>query len=230
MMRAAVLAAALAGVVACTPRPLVDRMIAARGGAVAGLVRDSDVDVAMGFPGAWQWRTVTALPDRYAWSIVTSDVPHHYLFDGSEARAFVGTALVSEDVTASALRTHARFVAVANLDVLRLPGVQVAAVDATTIEAVFPDRGDRYRIRFDDQQRVTSVEGSIDMSPVAKGKLRADYDDFRTVDARQLPHHIHYTIDDQVLADERVRQTCILPNGAPASAFTSPTALPDCPK
>src|SRR5207244_582861 len=112
MTRAAVLAAVLLAV-ACAPRPVVERAIAARGGAVAGLVRDSDVQVAMGFPGAWQWRTVTALPDRYAWSITTNDQPHHYLFDGTEVRAFIGTALVSEDTTATALKTHARFVAVA---------------------------------------------------------------------------------------------------------------------
>jgi hypothetical protein len=227
MIRAAVLAAVLLGAVACAPRPVVERAIAARGGAVAGLVRDSDVQVAMGFPGAWQWRTVTALPDRYAWSITTNDQPHHYLFDGTEVRAFIGTALVSEDSTASALKTHARFVAVANLDVLRLPGVQVEQTGAT-LTAVFPDRGDRYQIHLDANGLVTSVEGPIDLSPIAKGTLHAAYDDIRPVDGRQLPHHIHYDLDGHPLADEQVRRTCILRDGAPASAFSSPTTLPAC--
>ena len=229
MIRAAVLAAALAGAVACAPRPIVERAIAARGGPVAGLVRDSDVQVAMGFPGAWQWRTVTALPDRYAWSITTNDQPHHYLFDGSEVRAFIGTALVSEDATATALRTHARFVAVANLDVLRLPGVQVVpGLDASILEAVFPDRGDRYSIHLDADGLVVRVEGPIDLSPIAKGTLRADYDDLRPVDGRRLPHHIRYALDGHPLADEQVRRTCVLDAGVPAAAFASPATLPAC--
>ena len=107
MTRAAVLVV-LAGVTACAPRPLVERAIAARGGPIAGLVRDSDVQVAMGFPGPWQWRTVAAAPERYAWSIVTNDLPHHYLFDGAVVRAFVGSGLVSEDAAVTApLRTSA---------------------------------------------------------------------------------------------------------------------------
>ncbi len=232
MMRAVVLAALL-GAVACVPRPIVERAIAARGGPIAGLVRESDVQVVMGFPGAWQWRTVAASPERYAWSITTRDQPHHYLFDGTTARAFVGTGLVAEDATAAAIRTHARFVAVANLDVLRLPGVQIGPAASpepvgTMLEAVFADRGDRYRIWLDAHDLVSRVEGPIDLSPLASGRLRADYDEVRPVQGRLLAHHIRYEIDGHPLADERVRRACVFEPGIPASAFASPSTLPTC--
>src|SRR5262245_38450548 len=139
MTRLAVVGLLLA--TACAPRgDIVDRAIAARGGPLPGLVRESDVQVLKGFPGAWQWQTVWGPPERYAWSIVTNDLPHQYLFDGTVVRAFIGEGLVSQGADAAAgLRTHARFVAVSHLDVLRLPGVQVRSTpegSGTSLEVV----------------------------------------------------------------------------------------------
>jgi len=218
---------------ACAPRPVVDRAIVARGGPLPGLVRESDVQVARGFPGAWQWRTVWAPPERYAWSIVTNDQPNHYLFDGAVVRAFVGDALVSEGAAAAAgLRTHARFVAVANLDVLRLPGVQVQATRdpaGTLLEVVFADRGDRYYVQLDAEDLVRRVEGPIDLSPVALGTLVASYSEPRSVSGRRLPHRIRYELEREPLADEHVRRTCVLETSPPPTAFASPGTVPACP-
>jgi hypothetical protein len=226
----------LAFVAGCVPRSAVERAIAARGGPLPGLVRDSVVQVAaVAFPGEWRWRTVAALPERYAWSVETRDAPYHYLFDGTVVRAFVGTGLVSEDPSATAaLRTQARFVAVANLDVLRSPGVQVNVTVAAggagaTLTAVFADRGDRYEVWIGDDGLVRRVTGPIDMTPVGHGQLVATYDDFAPVDGRRLARHIHYELDGAVLADERVERACVLAPAPPASAFASPAALPVCP-
>jgi len=73
----------------------------------------------------------------------------------------------------------------------------------------------RVALARSDGNLVTSVEGPIDLSPIAKGTLHADYDDIRQVDGRQLPHHIHYELDGHPLADERIRKTCILRDGVP---------------
>jgi hypothetical protein len=241
-----VLALALAA--ACTSRPhrvppvedggaaraVVERAIAARGGPIAGLVRESDVQVALGFPGGWHWRTVTAPPERYAWTIATNDQPHHYLFDGRVARAFVGDALVSEEPsTASPLATHARFAAVADLDVLRTPAAEVTLAaaspsGATTLIVVFPDRGDRYEVSLGADDLVARVSGPIDLSPIARGQLVATYDDHRPVAARRIARHIHYDLAGTQLADERVTAACILTTPPGQAAFATPATIPTC--
>jgi hypothetical protein len=217
---------------ACTPRAPVDRAIAARGGAIPGIVRESNVRVLQAFPGDWQWTTVAAFPDRYAWSIVTNDEPHHYLFDGTRVRAFIGQTQVAEATGSAGLETHSRFVAVANLDVLRQPGVTVTATPdgqgGTRLDATFADTGARYRIQLDRDDVVRRVEGPIDLSPMAKGTLVATYDDERDVDGRRLPQHIRYELDGAPLADERVVRSCVLAASPPPAAFVSPTALPSC--
>lgn len=230
MTRAAAVAL-VAFAAACTPRAPVDRAIAARGGSIPGIVRESSVRVEQGFPGDWQWTTVASFPDRYAWSIVTNDQPHHYLFDGTTVRAFIGETQVAEAVGAAGLATHARFVAVANLDMLRQPGVTITmtpSAGGTQLDVTFADTGARYRVQLDTHDAVRRVEGPIDLSPVAKGTLVATYDDDRTIDGRRLPFHIRYELDGAALADERVVRTCILGTTPAASAFAAPTSLPRC--
>jgi hypothetical protein len=215
---------------ACAPRPaLLERAIAARGGPLAAIARETDVEVEQGFPGTWRWRTVVALPDRYAWSLATADQPNHYLFDGRVVRAFVGDALVSEDPAESApLRSQARFMAVAQLDVLRLPGVEVAETGARTLAVAFADRGDRYTIEFDAAGAVARVEGPGDFSPFAHGTLVAAFDDIRPVDGFRVSYRTRYTLDGAPLAVESVRHACPLPAGVAATAFTAPSRLPKC--
>jgi len=223
-------------VVACAPRPVLERAIAARGGPMAGLIRRSDVRVTMGEQGAWQWRTVAALPERYAWSIVTNDLPNHYLFDGSVVRGFVGSRAVSADASPeAALRTHARFAAVANLDVLRLPGILVRVTatsepSGTRLDVVFTDRDDRYEVWLDADDLVRRVAGPIDLSPLARGRLLATYDDFARVAGRRIARQIRYQVDGNVLADEHVTSACVLVESPPATAFASPAGLPECPE
>ena len=203
---------------------------------MAGLIRESDVRVTMGEPGAWQWRTVAALPERYAWSIVTNDLPNHYLFDGAVVRAFVGARSVSADASPqAALRTHARFVAVANLDLLRVAGAPVrvtpfAEPSGTRLEVVFTDRDDRYEVWLDGDDLVRRVEGPIDLAPLVRGRLVATYDDFAPVDGRRLARQIRYEVDGNALAQERVTGACVLAEPLPATVFASPAGLPACPE
>jgi hypothetical protein len=122
-------------------------------------------------------------------------------------------------------------VAVANLDALRLPGVQVRETTTSSgalLEAVFADRGDRYHVTLDAEDRVRRVEGPIDLSPIAHGTLVATYDDHREVGGRRVPHRIRYELDGQPLADEKVVRTCVLAASPPATAFASPASLPRC--
>jgi hypothetical protein len=226
----ALAALALAALTGCAPRPaLLRRAIAARGGPLPAIARDLELDVRRDLAGTWRWRTVFALPDRYAVTVVTTGEPDHYLFDGAAVRAFVGDALVSEDPTPDApLRSSARFTAVANLDALLLPGVQVAETGRGLV-AVFPDRGDRYMVALDDRLLVASVEGPIDLPPFARGELTVGYDDERRVDGLWLAHRASYVLDGVPLAEERTIAACALPGGLGVATFASPAALPSCP-
>jgi hypothetical protein len=171
---AVVLLALLTG---CASRSLVTRAIRARGGSVESFVRESEARVHVGFPGDWSWRTAFLFPDRYAWRIFTAGEPDDYLFDGTVARAFVAGRQVAEEAgVTSALRTHARFVAVTNLDALLLPGVQVAPLPGAElppgavegIAVVLADDGSQYRLAFDARTLLVQAEGPLALPPVGR--------------------------------------------------------------
>jgi hypothetical protein len=222
----------------CVPRGLLAQAIRARGGALPGMVRTSEAHVVVGFPGTWRWRTVVAMPDRYAWSIETTGEPTQYLFDGRVVRSFVGSALTAADTSpTAAARSHARFMHVLLLDALRTPGVRLRELPpgelpsgaAAGLEAEFPDTGDRYLIGFDAARLVTSVEGPVLLPPFESRTVRVVLDDQRRVDGYTVPHHFRWTIGGQPLADERTLTACALRREPPAAAFAMPAALPRCP-
>lgn len=230
-------AVAVAGIGCAIPRTTLEQAIEARGGPLPGLVRRSEAQVQLGFPGTWRWRTVVAPPDRYAWSVETTGEPTQYLFDGAVARAFVGSALTAEDASpGSAIRSHARFMGVMLLDALRAPGVQVRELSpaerppgsALGLEAVFADTGDRYVIGLDAARRVTSVEGPVLLPPFERQQVRAVLDDWRRVDGYTIAYHARWLAGGKPLADERTLEACVLQRPPPAAAFARPDALPDC--
>jgi hypothetical protein len=102
------------------------------------------------------------------------------------------------------------------------------APGAVALHVVFPDRDDAYDVTFDANELVTRIAGPIDLSPLAGGRLVAVYDDYRTVDHRRIAHHVTYTLDDAPLADERVVTACILTTPPDASAFATPSHIPNC--
>jgi len=242
-VRGTVAAATLLASVGCampraTQRTLLDQAIQARGGPLPGLVRSSEAQVQVGFPGTWKWRTVIVAPDRYAWSVETTGEPTQYLFDGRVARAFVGSALTAEDASpTSAIRSHARFMGVMLLDGLRAPGVQVRELDAAELppgsavglEARFPDTGDRYVVGLDASYLVRSVEGPVLLPPFEQQQVRALLDDQRRQGRYTISYHTHWLADGKPLADERTLDACVLRRTPPASAFERPDALPRCP-
>ena len=200
------------------------------------MVREVEADVRMGFPGTWRWRTVFLLPDRYAWTIYTTGEPDHYVTDGQSTRAFVGSQLVSEESGRSALRTHARFTAVQNLDVLLLPGVTVGALPAGDLPAgtvaglsvVFADDGGRYRLGFDARDRLVYVAGELALPPFAEGQVEARITEFSRAGGFELPRRTTYRIGEQLLSEERTLAVCVDPAGLDASAFAVPARLPTC--
>ena len=239
-VRRTLLAAMLLAIGGCAmaPRTLLDQAIEARGGPLPGLIRSSEAQVAVGFPGTWRWRTVVAAPDRYAWSIETTGEPTQYLFDGTVARSFVGSALTAQDASpSSAIRSHARFMGVMLLDALRAPGVQVRELppaevpsgSAVGLEATFPDTGDRYVIGFDASHLVTSVEGPVLLPPFEQQQVRATLDDTRRVGRYTIAYHTRWLAGGKPLAEERTLDACALKSRPPASAFAKPSALPRCP-
>jgi len=221
----------------CASRPLLERAIRARGGALHSLVRQAEADVQSGFPGTWQWRTVFLAPDDYAWSIVAAAGTDHYLFDGRVTRAFIGGRQVSADAGQSApLRAHARFAAVTGLDtvlarknpVAPLPATELPPGVVTGVSVTLPDDGARYRLGFDDRTLLVWATGPIDIPRVGRGEVTARYDDFRRVDGLWLPFRTTYEIDARPLAVERTLHLCPNQPGLDRAAFESPDRLPAC--
>lgn len=230
----AILLAAHAG---CAPSALPGRAIRARGGPLAGLVREVEADVHLAFPGRWRWRAVFLVPDRYAWTIYTSGEADHYLLDGRTTRAFVGEGPVATvSGQDSALRTHARFTAVMNLDALRVPGVRITPLAASDlpagaragIEAVFIDDATRYRLAFDARDLLVELTGPLAMPPLGAGTVTARFTDFRPTGRFVLPWRTVYTFGDQPLAEERVLAACPDPPGLAPADFATPARLPSC--
>ena len=234
---AAIALSLLLVVPACAPRSIVPRAIRARGGPLAGFVRDAEAEVYFGFPGTWLWRATFLVPDRYAWTILTAGEPDHYLYDGQTVRTFVGGQFVGQRAgAADPLRTHARFTAVVNLDALLLPGVRLAplaSVDlppdtADGVDVVFADDGSRYRVAFDARTLLVHAEGPVALPPLAATSLVARYADFRRTGRWWLPYRTDYTLEGRPLAVERTHALCPEPPGLGMDAFRSPAALPRC--
>jgi hypothetical protein len=175
-------------------------------------------------------------PDRYAWTIFTAGAPHHYLFDGVTARAFVGTAQVGVDERADApLSTLARFTAVANLHALRLPGVSLTPLPQSALPrftaagllVVFSDAA-RYRLGFDDRARVLWLVGPASFAPFGKGELSVRFGDYRDVGKYLVPFHAIYSFGGAPLAEERALAVCANDPALTPEAFRQPELLPDC--
>src|SRR5688572_31164029 len=202
----------------CARPPLLQQAIAARGGPLPALVRESEAEVSLGFPGVWRWRTAVATRARYAWTVYTTGAPLHHLYDGGTVRAYVGSALAAEDASPDApFRTHARFMAVVHLDDLAMPGVRLRELPATArppgahaaLEAVFADTGARYVIGLDPRRLVVSVEGPVDLAPFGRRRVRAVLRDHRAVGRLTLAR-ASWTAGGAALADERTLHACPL--------------------
>jgi hypothetical protein len=220
----------------CRPRALVEQAVRARGGSIRWASMEVEARVHRGFPGTWRSYRTFSSPDRYAWTIVTTGEPLHYLFDGGAVRAFVGDVLTGEDPSADApLRSQARFVALMLLADVSAAGARVEGVAASAlppgvragITVTFPD-GDPYVVLFDERLLPVQVEGSVDLAPVGRGRLVARQSDFRPVAGRWLPHHVVYGLDGVLLADERVVAACAGGESLPDETFRRPTSLPAC--
>jgi hypothetical protein len=223
--------------VGCAPRPLLERAIRARGGAIRSLVSEDDATVHWGFPGVWRWRTVYFAPDRYALTVHGATEAFHYLFDGATVRAFTGEQRVAQDTAPGApLRTHARFAAVVNLDALRLPRYRVVPLapgdllpEAREGLAVMElDTGSEYRLGFDARGLLAWATGPLDLDPLGRGQVTARFTAFHRVGGLLLPFRTSYALGDVALVDQDARAVC--PNLAEVTvaSFASPDVLPDC--
>lgn len=232
-MIAAVLAGAVAG---CAPRPLLERALAARGGAVNGVVLEADADVYAAFPGRWTYARTFLAPERYAWRIDTSSGADLYVYDGEVVRAFVDEREVSRDASPTApLISHARWTRVVLLHGLDAPGVTVSELPADALpdgvrEALrveLPD-GSTYLLGFDERTLLVRAEGPLDVWPVAQGTAVALFSDQRRTGAVLLPWAAHYTVGPYRVADETIRAACVDPRGLTPAAFADPALLPAC--
>jgi hypothetical protein len=211
-------AIAAPGAAACPGEPLLQRAITARGGPMAGFVREVEAVVHAGLPGTWRWDTAFLVPDFYRWTIFTTGEDDHYIWDGAAMRCFVGRIPVTADTSAAtAIRSHARWTGVINLDALcaATDGVTLAASpdgrdDGETLYVSFAADGARYVLHFDRAVLLARAEGPIDLPPLGHGLLSVNYGDFRRVRGLLLAHRAAYTFNGAPLFDERTLR--IYPN------------------
>lgn len=228
------IALSLAG---CATQPLLTRARAARGGPVDGIVLNAAARVYTGVPGRWRYTRTYLSPDRYAWRIETAGDPDTYIFDGTVVRSFVGDGETSVDASTGApLRGHARWTGLSLLDGLDAPGVTVAELATAEVpddareglQVRFAD-GATYRLGFDAAARLTSIEGPLDLSPLASGIASARYGDHRSIAGVVLPFRVSYYAGTQRVADEVIQAACVNPPLLTPASFQNPEQLPTCP-
>lgn len=221
----------------CATQPLLARAIAARGGPLHGVALNAAARLYTGAPGRWRYTRTYLAPGLYAWRIETSGEPDTYIFDGGAVRSYVGNAETSVDTSAAApLRSHARWTGLALLDGLDAPGVSVRELAAAQVpqgareglEVRFPD-GATYRLGFDTDTLLCSIEGQLDLAPLASGLARARYADQRPVGGLMLPFRATYFAGSQRIADEAIQAACVNPPSLTPAAFIAPEHLPPCP-
>jgi hypothetical protein len=238
-VRRAVRATAVVALVAlsagCT-RPLVERAIAARGGAMQSVSRDADADVRRGFPGRWTWRFDYRVPDQLRWTLDTYGEAQSVSFDGRTTRYFLGSAsLPNAPATLAGFETVVRWTAVTTLDALAggAPAATVRDLDARELpqgiaaglEATYAD-GAVYVLYFDDRDLLVCAEGPIVVPTIASGRLRATYTDFATTDGYLLPRTADYTLDGEPFFRESVTRWTVDDPRLTPEAFAGPPPRP----
>lgn len=212
-MRPALVAVALGLAGLGCSRPLLERAIAARGGALQSLSRVSSADVYRGFPGDWSWRFDYGVPDRLRWTIETYGEEQSVSFDGRQVRYFLGSAALPEVPAALGdFGSIVRWTAVTTLDALaddprarvrELPASQRPAGAAAALEISYDD-GARYVLSFDDRDRLVAAEGPIAVPTVAAGRMHATYTGFAPTGGYELPATCTYTVDGEPFFRETV--------------------------
>ncbi|MBY0274796.1 hypothetical protein K2Z84_05620 [Candidatus Binatia bacterium] len=199
---------------ACT-RPLLERAIAARGGPLESLSRESTADVYRGFPGTWAWRFDYLVPDRLRWTIETYGEEQSVAYDGTRVRYFLGSgALPDVPAALSDFASIVRWTSVTTLDALasdpRATVRELSAAerppDAAAALEVRYDDGARYVLAFDARDRLVAAEGPIVVPTVAAGRMHATYADFADTEGYDLPATCSYSIDGQPFFREQVRR------------------------
>ncbi|MDX2168998.1 MAG: hypothetical protein SF182_18165 [Deltaproteobacteria bacterium] len=220
----------------CTPRPLLERAIAARGGPLRGVIMRAETRVYRVVPGRWRYTRTCRSAGGYAWQLDTAAGIDTHTFDGRVVRSFVAGELVGSDTSPSApLRSQARWTAVSLLDALTaadvvvqpLPAEQLPSGAREGLSAVFRD-GAVYRLGFDDATALVWMQGPLDLSPLADGEASVRFGDARPVDGFLVPHRAAYDVGGQHLADEQLLEVCLTPAGLTADDFAEPAALPSC--
>ncbi len=213
-------------------RSLLDRAIAARGGALTSISRESDADVHAGFPGQWRWRLDYAVPDRLRWTIETYGEEQSIAFDGSAVRYYLGSAPIpSAPEALGDFRSVVRWTAVTTLDALRDdPRLEVRELSrndlragiAAALEVTYRADGARYVLWFDDADLLVGAEGPIALPTIASGRMQAAYAQFATTGGYLLPARGTYTLDGRPFFDETVRRWIPNDSRLGASSFAGP--------
>lgn len=196
----------------CT-RPLLERAIAARGGPLETLSRESTAEVDRGFPGTWAWRFDYRVPDRLRWTIETYGEEQSVAYDGTRVRYFLGSGSLPEVPAAlSDFASIVRWTSVTTLDALvsdpratvrELPVAERPAGAASALEVRYDD-GASYVLAFDARDRLVAAEGPVVVPTVAAGRMHATYTDFADAGGYLLPGTCSYSIDGQPFFREHV--------------------------
>lgn len=221
----------LGGAPGCA-RGLVDRAIAARGGPLAGSVREVEASVHQGFPGTWTWQIALLRPDLVRWTIHTWGEEQSYAWDGERVLLHLGSAsLPVEAAAARGFRTQARWLAVTGLDLLRdqrfvaveeVARTEVPPGFAAGLRVRFLDDGSTFLLWFDARDLLVAAEGEVALPPVGAGPLRADFSEFTRSGGFLLPTRGRYVLAGRPLMDERILRWTPNPPGLTPASIAEP--------
>lgn len=233
-LAARLLLALLATLPSCA-RPLAERAIAARGGALTSLTRFADADVHQGFPGTWSWRVDYRTPDLLRWALETYGEEQTFAWDGAQVRYFLGSASLPPDsATEDDFRTVVRWTAVTMLGVLEqddrveveeMSSAELPAGAAAGLRVRYRDDGATYELYFDRDALLVAARGPVVIPTIGAGELEARFSDFRTVDGFVLPYVGSYTLAGRPLFDERVLRYVPDDPALDAASFRRPPPL-----
>jgi hypothetical protein len=206
-------AAAVLAAPGCS-RPLLQRAIAARGGALTSLSREANAEVHEGFPGSWAWRFDYRVPDSLRWTIETYGEEQSIAYDGRTVRYYLGEAAIGNAPAALGdFRSEVRWMAVTTLDAVagnaaltsrELTRDELPPGVVSGLAVTYRDDGARYALYFDDDDLLVAAEGPVAVPTIASGRMHAVFSDFRDTAGYLLPYRGRYTIDARPLFDEQV--------------------------
>jgi hypothetical protein len=199
---------------------LLDAAIAARGGRVAGLVREVSAKVALGYTGQWTWVMEVRAPDFLRWEIGAAGARQALVHDRGAVRRFLGTAeLPPAAGQASELGPMALFLTTIDLDALlrpeaaeleRLPAGELAAGAAAGLRVQVAGTSAPFHLYFDERGLLVRADGPFASAITGPVTLSVTRSEFRLQGGLLLPAREDFQADGHEFVKAEIERWRVL--------------------